>query len=84
MHTNSSLESDWARVDSLTDEEIDTSDIAPLSGTYFRRARIRMPKQSVSIEIDEDLLKWFSEQGDDYHRQINAALRIYVEAHRAA
>lgn len=77
-------ESDWERVDTMSDDEIDTSDIPPLTEKFFRRARVRMPKQSVTVEIDADLLKWFQEQGDDYERRMNAALRLYVEAHRAA
>ena len=80
----SSLESDWERVDSLTDEDIDTSDIPPLSDNFFRQARVRMPKQSVTVHIDRDLLQWFQSQGEDYERRMNAALRLYVEAHRAA
>jgi hypothetical protein len=29
---------DWARIDALTDETIDTSDIPPLSDAFFARA----------------------------------------------
>lgn len=79
-----SLESNWARVDALRDEEIDTSDIPPLTEAFFRRARVRMPKQRVTVQIDRDLLKWFQSQGKDYEQRINAALRLYVEVHKAA
>ena len=81
---NNSLESDWARVDEMKDEDIDTSDIPPLSAEFFRTARVRMPKQRITVEIDADLLSWFQSQDDDFDRRMNAALRIYVEAHRAA
>ena len=80
----SSSDSDWERVDSLRDEDIDTSDIPPLSDNFFQRARMRMPKQSVTVHIDRDLLQWFQSQGEDYERRMNPALRLYVEAHRAA
>ena len=76
-----SSETDWARVDAMTDEDIDTSDIPPLTEEFFRRARVRMPKQRVSVEIDTDLLNWFQAQGNHYERRMNAALRVYVEAH---
>ncbi len=33
---------DWERVDALTDEEIDTSDIPPLTEEFFKRARVRL------------------------------------------
>jgi hypothetical protein len=35
---------DWERVDTLTDETIDTSDIPPLTASFFARAKLRMPK----------------------------------------
>lgn len=82
--TKNTLESDWARVDAMVDEEIDTTDIPPLTEDFFRRARVRMPKQQVTVQIDADLLRWFQAQGSNYEQRMNAALRIYVEAHRAA
>jgi len=80
---NNSLESDWERVDAMSDEEIDTSEIPPLSQEFFKKAKVRMPKQEVTINIDEDLIKWFQSQGKDYEHKINAALRIYVESHNS-
>ena len=79
-----SLESDWDRVDAMADEDIDTSDIPPLTERFFQRARVRMPKRRVNMQIDADLLQWFQAQGEDYERRMNAALRLYVEAHDAA
>ncbi len=32
---------DWARVEAMTDEEIDTSDIPPLDETFFANAKLR-------------------------------------------
>jgi uncharacterized protein (DUF4415 family) len=81
---SSLVESDWDRVDAMTDDEIDTSEIPPLPADFFQRARVRMPKQLVTVQIDADLLQWFQSQGDDYERRMNAALRLYVEAHKAA
>lgn len=82
--TNSPLETDWERVDKMTDEEIDTSDIPPLSEDFFRRARVRLPRRKVKITVtvDEDVLAWFKDSGRDYKQRINAALRIYADAHR--
>jgi uncharacterized protein (DUF4415 family) len=77
-------ESDWARVDAMADEDIDTSDIPPLTESFFQHARVRMPKRRVNMQIDADLLQWFQSQGEDYERRMNAALRLYVEAHEVA
>ena len=68
----------------MTDEEIDTSDIPPLGEAFFAGARVRMPekKVSVTLDVDADVLAWFKEQGEDFQNRINAALKIYAEAHK--
>jgi uncharacterized protein (DUF4415 family) len=81
---NKHSETDWDRIGAMTDDEIDTSDLPALTDTFFKRARIRMSKHPLTIQVDSDVLDWFTAQGDDYERRINAALRIYAEAHKAA
>lgn len=77
-------ETNWARVSEMTDEEIDTSDIPPLDETFFAGARLRTTekKVSVTLDVDSSVLEWFKAQGEDFQRRINAALRIYAEAHK--
>ena len=41
---NKASATDWARVDQMTDEEIDTSDIPPLDDAFFSRAKWRLPR----------------------------------------
>jgi uncharacterized protein (DUF4415 family) len=81
---NRPSETDWARVDALTDDEIDTSDIPPLTEKFFKRARVRMPRHmvAVTVHVDSEVLDWFKAQGEDYERRMQAALRIYAEAHK--
>lgn len=68
----------------MADEEVDTSDIPPLDETFFAGARVRVPKGKVSVtlDVDADVLAWFKEQGEDFQNRINAALKIYAEAHK--
>lgn len=82
---NRSSETDWDRVDALTDETIDVSDVPPLSDAFFARATLQMPREftAVTLQVDSDVWAWFKDQGDDCERQINAALRIYSEAQKA-
>lgn len=82
--TNTPSETNLALFDALTDETIDTSDIPPLSETFFEKATWRMPKSyiTVSVEIDPEILAWFKQQGSDYQRRLTAALHIYVQAHK--
>jgi uncharacterized protein (DUF4415 family) len=77
-------ETDWARIDNMADEEIDTSDIPPLDDEFFTKAQWRMPKRktAVTLSVDDDVLKWFEAQGAEFQQRINAALRIYAEAHQ--
>jgi uncharacterized protein (DUF4415 family) len=77
-------ETNWARIDGMTDEEIDTSDIPPLDDEFFAKVQWRMPKRktAVTLSVDNDVLKWFEAQGAEFQQRINAALRIYAEAHQ--
>ena len=81
---NTSL-TDWKRVDALTDDDIDTSDIPPLDEDFFANAELRMPepKQAITIRVDKDVLEWFKSQGKGYKTRINAVLRMYVEGQSA-
>jgi len=77
---NKPSETDWKRVEEMTDEEIDTSDIPPLDESFFANAKLRMPRRvSVTMQVDADLLDWFKSQGEEYESLINSALRSYVE-----
>ncbi|HEY0379129.1 MAG TPA: BrnA antitoxin family protein [Pyrinomonadaceae bacterium] len=77
-------ETDWTRIDAMEDEDIDTSDIPPLDDTFFANATLRLPgnKVSVTVDVDADVLEWFKAQGEEFQNRINAALRIYAEAHK--
>lgn len=75
---------DWAKIDKMTDEEIDTSDSPPLDDDFFARAEWRMPEKNraVTLSVDSEVLKWFESQGADFQQRVNAALKIYAEAHQ--
>lgn len=74
----------WARIDRMDDEDIDTSDIPSLDDDFFDSAQLRMPEKKVpvTLSVDSDVLKWFESQGSEFQHRINAALRIYAEAHQ--
>jgi len=77
-------QTNWANLEAMTDEEIDTSDIPPLDESFFAEAKLRMPKGKVAviINVDEETDAWFQAQGGEYRNLMNAALRIYAEAHK--
>lgn len=81
---NDTSRTNWERVDALTEDEINTSDIPPLTEDFFSKSQWRKPISSLSIlvPIDAETFAWFQAQGEDYERRMAAALRIYVEAHK--
>ena len=82
-------QTDWERVDALTDEEIDVSEIPEVPAEMFARAVVRRGLQPVSrkaqvtLRVDSDVLEWFKAQGQGYQTKINTLLRAYKEAHKA-
>ena len=82
---NNISETNWEKVDALTEEEIDTSDIPPLTDEFFIKSRWWKPVAplNVLVKVDPTTLAWFEAQGEDSEIKMAAALRIYAEAHRA-
>ena len=77
---------DWARVDALTDEEIeaamrDDPDWADLVDFDWSRAVVVVPrkKRAISIRLDEDVVDFFKSQGKGYQTRMNAVLRHFME-----
>jgi uncharacterized protein (DUF4415 family) len=67
------------RLAELPDEEIDTSEIPPLSEEFWRNA-VRNPfyrpvKQQVTVRLDADALAWLRASGRGYQTKLNAILR---------
>jgi len=82
-NTSKPSETNWKRIDEMTDEEIDTSDIPPLGDDFFAKAKLRVPKRvSVTMRVDADLMEWFRAQGEEYESLINTVLRSYVESNK--
>ena len=83
---------DWARVDALTDREIESAirsdpDAAPtLDREWFRKAKISLPerKAPISLRLDPEVIRWFKSLGPRYQSRMNAVLRAYMEARRKA
>ena len=52
------------------------------SRTKSSQSNRAKPKASVTLEVDADVLEWFKAQGGEFQARINAALRIYAQAHQ--
>jgi uncharacterized protein (DUF4415 family) len=82
-------ETDWARLDALTDEEIEASiandpDWADFKDLDWSDAVLVIPpkKKAISIRVDEDVLDYFKQEGAGYQRRMNAVLRSYMQQKR--
>ncbi|NJL42316.1 MAG: BrnA antitoxin family protein [Pseudanabaena sp. SU_2_4] len=84
---SSTSRTDWSRIDAMTDDDIDTSDIPPLTDEFFSKAKLRIPSSqlaTVAVRVDSETLTWFQSKGEDAEQHMAAALRIYAEAQKTA
>ncbi|MGI9056145.1 MAG: BrnA antitoxin family protein [Pyrinomonadaceae bacterium] len=72
----------------MKDEEIDFSDIPPITPEMFktpvirRGLKLRGKTSEESLIIDRDIIEFFKSQGKNYQAKINQLLRDYIEAHQ--
>jgi uncharacterized protein (DUF4415 family) len=79
------LERQLAALTQLSDEEIDTSDIAEVTdwskavvGRFYRPL-----KEPVTLRLDADVLAWLKSEGPGYQTRVNALLREAMAEHGA-
>jgi uncharacterized protein (DUF4415 family) len=77
---------DWARVDKLSDADIEKAiandpDWAKFRDVDWSNAVVVLPsrKKAISIRVDEDVLDFFKKEGAGYQRRMNAVLRSYMQ-----
>lgn len=82
-------QTDWARIDAMTDEDIDLSDIPEITEEMWAKAVWRKGgakptslHSQETLAVDGDVIEFFKTQGRDYQTKINQLLRAYMEAQR--
>jgi uncharacterized protein (DUF4415 family) len=70
---------DWERIDSMMDDDIDLSDIPELDDNFFREATLVLPKPKavVTLRVDADVLQWFKSRGKGYQTLMNSVLKEF-------
>jgi uncharacterized protein (DUF4415 family) len=73
-------------LDALPDDQIDLSDI-PERTDYSGPVYIGLipgpgKKTSITIRIDDDIVRWFRKQGKGWQTKMNWVLRLYFASHR--
>ncbi|MGH6870227.1 MAG: BrnA antitoxin family protein [Rhizomicrobium sp.] len=81
------LRAELAALEALPDDRIDTSDIPEMTEADWKRPHYvglfyRPGKKSVTIRLDEDVVKWFKKQGKGWQTKMNWVLRLYFSSHR--
>jgi uncharacterized protein (DUF4415 family) len=86
-----------ARFDAIKDEDIDYSDIPDMGDADWSKAMswnefmatVKIPKSSVTIRYDADIIEWFKanaskggKRGRGYQTAMNAVLKAYVKAQK--
>ena len=85
-HTLEKFGTDHERLKNMKDEDIDFSDIPPVTEEMFKNAMLRknlkpIPKKNQeNLPVDKDIIEFFKKQGFNYPLKINQLLRAYMEA----
>lgn len=83
--SNNISRTDWAALEAMTDEEIDYSEIPPLTDKFFENATLRIPASQVRslIQLDAEVMEWYQSQETDYRTLIHSVLRRHIEDSRS-
>ena len=76
--TETSSRTDWNRLETMADAEIDYSDIPPLGEEFFQQAKLYAPGTHTVI-LEDDVFAWLQHQNKDHHALVNKILRQYIE-----
>ena len=77
---------DWSRLQSKaaqasTDAEHPEASLRHIMRGVVRRGlKPQVPKASISLRVEQDVLEWFKAQGPGYQTKINAVLRAFRDA----
>jgi uncharacterized protein (DUF4415 family) len=75
---------DYERLRTMRDEDIDFSEIPPITDEMFGRGVVRnnvltQTKEELTLRIDTDVLQWFQSRGRGWETLINFLLRRYMQ-----
>jgi len=76
---------DLTRLRRMTEREIartSPAELADLPPRFWEEAHlvVPVPKQPISLRVDQDVLEWYRRQGPRYQSRMNAVLRAYMVA----
>ena len=77
----STSQTNWEALETMSDEDIDYSDIPPLTEEFFANATLRIPAQKAQnfIELDPEIMQWFRSKSQKPQELVNTVLRQYMQ-----
>jgi uncharacterized protein (DUF4415 family) len=88
MRRRGESRTDWAKVDAMTEAELEASIAADPDDMHdlpdWGQVVLGLPprKEHINIRIDTDVLAWFRGTGWGYQTRINNVLRAFVESRK--
>jgi uncharacterized protein (DUF4415 family) len=88
MRRRGESRTDWAKVDAMTEAELEASIAADPDDVHealdWSQAISGLPprKEHINIRIDTDVLAWFRQTGRGYQTRMNNVLRAFVESRK--
>lgn len=83
--TSEECGTDFKRLDEMTDEDIDFSEIPEWTDEMFARGVVmpplqeRVPREEVIVKMDRDLAAWYRDMGAEQNVMLNFALRRFLK-----
>lgn len=76
---------DWERLNSMKDEEIDFSDCPEITPEMTKKATIgrglksSSKKQALTLYLDDDIVTWYKNNEESHQLAINSLLKEYIK-----
>lgn len=77
----------WARLNSMKDEDIDFSDCPEITPEMGKKATIRRglkssaTKQALTLYLDGDVVTWYQKNKKSHQVEMNNLLKEYIKNH---
>lgn len=78
---------DWERLDSMKDEDIDFSDCPEITPEMAKNATVRRglnsssQKQALTLYLDKEIVTWYKTNEAFHQAEINTLLKEYIKNH---
>lgn len=78
---------DWERLESMNDEDIDFSDCPEITPEMAKNSTIRRSlksssqKQPLTLFLDDEIITWYKENEAFHQAEINTLLKEYIKSH---